>query len=105
MDTDTVDETTLIRAEARGAQAELLLTNPLLQDAFAALEAAYMKAWRATGMAAADTQARERLFIAVNIIGKVQEHLARLVEGGKLSRKQLEEIERRKALGLEPYLP
>lgn len=92
-----------VRSDAvRGAQAESLLGNDLLKEAFSALEAEYLDAWKATG--ARDTDARERLWQAFQIVGKVKTHLSTVVQRGSLARKELEEIEtmgeRRKVLGI-----
>lgn len=86
----------------RGAQAEQLLGHELLNEAFLSLEAEYLNAWKATG--ARDTDARERLWQAFQIVGKVKSHLAMIASNGALARKELEEIEamgeRKKVLGL-----
>jgi predicted metal-dependent hydrolase len=71
----------------RGAQAEALLRNELLQEAFAALDAEYIKAWRVTP--ARDTIAREKLWQAVNVLGKVRDHLAKVVNDGKLAQAEV----------------
>lgn len=85
---------------ARGAAAESELR--LTAEAFARLRADYVKAWEATG--ARDSDARERLWQAVQIVGKVEAHLRALVDTGKLAARQLEDIERlgerRKILGI-----
>jgi hypothetical protein len=82
----------------RGARAEALLRNELLIETFAALDAEYVKAWRLTHIN--DVNARERLFQAVQIVGKVKDHLAKLVNNGKLAQRELDEIEaKRKRFG------
>ncbi|HEX5509841.1 MAG TPA: hypothetical protein VFX37_15175 [Pseudolabrys sp.] len=92
-------EIELNAAAARGARAEALLRNELLTDAFATLEQAYIAKWRTTTVD--DVAAREKLFLAVNIVGKVQDHLASVVEDGKLAAAELRQIteaaERQKA--------
>ena len=70
------------------AQRELAKTA----EAFAALKAAYLDAWEKTAVREQD--ARERLWQAVQIVGKVEQHLKTLVEGGKLARKELDRIEK-----------
>ncbi len=86
-----VDENKLLRDRDAAARAEALLNNDLLKECFASLEASYLKAWRNTGIA--ETSDRERLFIAVNIVGKVQEHLRRIIDGGKIAKVQIDQIE------------
>ena len=84
------DEIKLNADIARAAQAEALLRNELLRDAFAGLEMQFMDAWRLTQVR--DTDARERLWQAVNVVGKVQEALRVHVNNGKLAQRQLDAI-------------
>lgn len=96
------DESTLERAAARAAQAEALLDDELLSESFDALEKSYVAAWRATTID--DAAGREKLFLAINIVGKVRDHLADVVANGKLARAELKELaetaERRKRFGI-----
>ena len=85
-----IDELKLNRERERGARAEALLRDDLLQEAFAVLEKRYVEEWRMTQFR--DTDARERLWQAVNIVGKVRDHLAGVVNGGKLAQRQLDEL-------------
>jgi predicted metal-dependent hydrolase len=82
-----VSDDKLETAINRGAQAETLLRNELLQEAFAALDAEYIKAWRVTP--ARDTIAREKLWQAVNVLGKVRDHLGKVVNDGKLAQAEV----------------
>jgi hypothetical protein len=72
-----------------------------LTEAFTGLEAAYTAAWRASTID--DVAAREKLFLAINIVGKVRDHLTRIVMDGKLAAAELkalaETAERRKRYG------
>ena len=77
-------------AITRGARAKELLTNELLQEAFARLEADYISAWRQTP--ARDTDARERLWQAVNIVGKVKDNLTTILSNGKLAQRELDDL-------------
>jgi hypothetical protein len=93
------DEIKLNRDKDRGARAEALLRNDLLIEAFASLDAEYVTAWRRTHIN--DVNARERLFQAVQIVGKVKDHLAKLVNNGRLAQRELDEIEaKRKRFGI-----
>ena len=93
------DEIALNRAAERGARAQRLLEDDLLAEAFATLDAEYTKAWRTT--AARDTDARERLWQAVQIVAKVRDHLASVASGGKLARRELDDLAaRRKYFGI-----
>ncbi|MBP2301566.1 hypothetical protein [Azospirillum picis] len=86
----------------RGQHAQRLLDDPLLVEAFAQLEADYIAGWRSTG--ARDTDARERLWQAVQIVGKVKAHLEKVAAHGKLADAEAAEIarmgERQKLFGL-----
>jgi hypothetical protein len=79
----------------RGAQAKALLDNELLAEAFARLDADYIAAWRATPVR--DTDARERLWQATQIVGKVRDHLTAVLNNGKLAQRQLDELAAREA--------
>ena len=96
------DEASLNEMATRGVRAEELLDNEPLSDAFTALEASYVVAWRSTAID--DSAGREKLFLAINIVGKVRDHLASVVANGKLARAELKELaqvaERRKRFGI-----
>lgn len=97
-----MDEIKLGEAAAKAMRAQELLDNELLGDAFKSLEESYASAWRATAID--DVAAREKLFLAINIVGKVRDHLNSIVAGGKLAQAELKEIartaERRKRFGI-----
>jgi len=97
-----MDETKLTEAVAKAMRAQDLLGNELLSEAFKGLEESYTSAWRATAID--DVVAREKLFIAINIVGKVRDHLTAIVASGKLAQAELKEIaraaERRKRFGI-----
>lgn len=84
------DEAKLRTDRDRGAKAKALLEDPLLVEAFAELDAQYMTAWRATH--ALDTQAREKLHLAVNVLAKVKDHLTAVAASGSLAKKELEQL-------------
>lgn len=92
----------LNQAAAKAVRAQELLDNELLSEAFGELEDRYTAAWRATTIE--DVGAREKLFLAINIVGKVRDHLAAIVTNGKLAQAELKELaltaERRKRFGV-----
>jgi hypothetical protein len=96
------NEDKLRRDTSRAIRARQLLEDEMLVEAFKMLEEAYTLGWRNT--LAGDTAAREKLFLAVNIVGKVRDHLAAAVTNGKLAQAELNEIariaERKKLLGI-----
>lgn len=96
------DEDRLNRAAAKAARAQELLDNELLTEAFTGLESNYTAAWRATTID--DIAAREKLFLAINIVGKVRDHLTTVVTNGKVAQAELKELaqlaERKKRFGI-----
>lgn len=97
-----IDESKLTQDAARATRAANLLGNDLLAEAFKGLEAAYTAAWRATTID--DVMGREKLFLAINIVGKVRDHLTAIVSNGKLAQAELKELaqtaERKKRFGV-----
>jgi hypothetical protein len=84
------DEHKLLRDRARSAEAQSLLDNTLFNEALATLEADYITAWKATPLR--DTEGRERVWQAVQIVGKIKDHLGSVMTSGKVAAKQLEEL-------------
>ena len=85
-----MSEDKLNREIVRGARAAELLGNELLQESLSVLERDYVEAWKITP--ARDTDGRERLWQAVNIVGKVRDHLVKVANNGKLAQRQLNEL-------------
>lgn len=96
------DEDALSQAAAKAARAQSLLGNDLLTEGFEELEASYTAAWRATMID--DVSGREKLFLAINIVGKVRDHLNAVVSNGKLAAAELKHLaetsERKRRLGI-----
>lgn len=96
------DENRLVQVATNAARAQELLDNELLSEAFTGLEDSYTAAWRASTID--DIAAREKLFLAINIVGKVRDHLTTVVTNGKLAQAELKELaqlaERRKRFGV-----
>lgn len=97
-----MSEDALTKAAAKATRAQKLLEDDLLAEAFAALETAYIAAWRATKIE--DVSAREKLFLAINVVGKVRDHLNTVVADGKLAATELKQLaetaERKKRFGI-----
>lgn len=75
---------------SRAARARDLIESELLQGAFVELEKAYISKWRLTHI---DDQAgREKLFLAINIVGKVKDHLQSILSDGVLAKRQLDDL-------------
>ena len=62
----------------------------MLREAFAGLEASYSEALFATHID--DGRGREKLFLAVNVVRKVRDHLTTIVNDGKLAARELKEM-------------
>jgi len=96
------DESSLNQSAARALHAQELLDSELLSEAFRTLEENYSSAWRATAID--DVAGREKLFLAINIVGKVRDHLNAVIANGKLAQAELKELaqvaERRKRFGI-----
>jgi len=73
---------------SRANRANSLLQDELLQEAFTRLEAEYVKHWRESLVS--DQQGRERLFLAINVLGKVKQHLHTVIETGKMAEHELQ---------------
>lgn len=84
------DEFALRRDMAAAAQVRALLDNEHVEDAFAELEASYIAAWKVTP--ARDTEGREKLWQAVQIVGRVKSHLEGIAANGRLAERQIAEI-------------
>ena len=77
-------------AIARGARAKELLGSETLKEVFAQIEADYIEGWRSTS--ARDTDARERLWLAVQVLGLVKDHLVIIANDGKLAQAELDRL-------------
>lgn len=96
------DEIALHREVNRAARAKELAEDEILQEAFKTLEDSYLAAWR--GTKTHDVQDREILFIAINALGKVREHLALVIAHGSIAQADLNKLyadaERKKRYGI-----
>lgn len=96
------DEIELNRAVTRAQKASSLLDNEILAEAFKTLEQNYIDFWRMTKPE--DQLAREKAFIAINIVGKVKDHIARVIENGRLAQADINklhaDVERKKRFGI-----
>jgi len=66
---------------ARGRKAALLLEDELVQEILAELEDAYVKTWRSTALK--DTETRESMYLAIQVVGQFREHLKVICDNGK----------------------
>lgn len=85
-----IDEIALRKDMARAARAEALLADELLNESLTTLEADYTKALFLTHPS--DSLGREKLYLAVNVVRKVKDHLAGVVSNGELAKHQLRDL-------------
>ena len=75
----------------RSNEAKQILESKLFQESIETLKKIYSEALlEKTGAKERDT--REKLWIAYNVVGKVEQHLQTVIETGKLAAKQLEDF-------------
>ena len=77
-------------AIAEAAHADALLKDEFLWKQFDYLEQQYISAWKVCP--ARDTDGREKLWQAVNVCGKVKDHLVKVLGDGKLAKQDLERL-------------
>lgn len=85
-----MDEIELSRKQVKGARAKELFENELLQEAFTKLHSEYIDAWKLTHFK--NAEGRERLWQAIQIVGKVQDHLKKMISDGKMATRDLAQI-------------
>jgi hypothetical protein len=84
------DEHKLLRDAERASQAQALLDNDLIREAFDNLEQEYTEALFVTRPD--QVQGRESLYLAVNVVRKVRAHLSNIIGNGKLASSVLREL-------------
>ena len=86
---ETKDQTLREQEISRSQQANQILQSNLFQESIETLKKLYSEALLdKTGAKESDT--REKLWIAYNVVSKVEQHLKTILETGKLAEKQLE---------------
>jgi len=74
----------------RGDNAERLLRDPLIVEAFELIRAEYIAAWESAP--ARDTEGRERIWAHLQALGKVRAHIETVAATGKMTKKQMESL-------------
>ena len=88
---ETKDQAERSLEVSRSQQAKQVLQNKIFIEAIESLKKLYSEALlEKTGAKESDT--REKLWIAYNVVGKVEQHLQTVIETGKLATKQLEDF-------------
>lgn len=90
------DELKLARAVNRQAQAEALMRNEMLQEAFAYLENVFVDEWRQC----VDPALRDELWRSQASVTNLRGHLKKVIANGKLAQAEIDQLtERKKRLG------
>lgn len=66
------------------------MENPIFNESLEELKKLYTESLFNTG--AKETETREKLWLAVNVLGKVEQHIQQVLDTGKLAKKQLEDF-------------
>ena len=82
--------------QQRGRDAQRLLEDPLLIEAFDTLEQEIMRSWKTAP--ARDVEGREKLWMMLHLLQKARNHLESVMQSGKLAEATLAQRARR-ALG------
>lgn len=77
--------------QRRGQQARRVLEEPLLVEAFATVEGALRQQWETSGDG--EEAARERVWLMLKLLQRVQAGLIEVMETGRLSETQLAAVE------------
>lgn len=87
---DNQEQAKLQQEVSQSNKASELLNDPLLKESFDKLKNLYSTSLLNTG--ANETETREKLWLAFNIVGKVEQNLQEILDTGKLASKQLEDF-------------
>ena len=83
-----MSEDNLTTALYRANRANSLMNDELVTGSLMQLENDYITAWRAT--AVRDTDARERLWQAVQVVGKFRDHLRMMIADGRIAQAEID---------------
>ena len=86
---DSQQEGKLNQEITQANKAKQLFEEPLLKESFEKLKKLYSESLFNTG--ATETDAREKLWLAYNIVSKVEQNLLEMIDTGKLASKQMED--------------
>ena len=84
------DQTKLQSEVNRSEKAKLVLQEPIFLEAIIELKKLYSQSLLNTGVNEQD--AREKLWLAYQVVGKVEQHFIEIMETGKLAKRQLEDF-------------
>ena len=87
---DNQEQAKLHQEVSQSNKAKTLLEDPLLQESFDKLKNLYTTSLLNTGANEVDT--REELWLAYQVVSKVEQNLLEILDTGKLASKQLEDF-------------
>ena len=83
----------LHQESSRGTRAKEILENELFKETLDTLKKSYEEAIFQTGPT--DDKGRFSIYLAYQILGKVENHLRTVMETGKLAEKQLQDLRKK----------
>jgi len=86
---DNQEQDKLQQELTQANKAKQLFENPLLKESFDKLRELYQSSLFNTGVNEEST--REKLWLAYNVVNKVEQNLVEIIDTGKLASKQLED--------------
>ena len=82
-----MNETKLRAQVDRAAKAEALLRDPIMVEAFEALDREFVSAWKESAIT--DTEAREHIYRLLQALDALKGHFRQVLEDGKLAKDRL----------------
>jgi hypothetical protein len=82
----------------RGQRARALLDDPLVDEAFAAIERECLAEWRRAP--ARDVEGRERLWLMLKMAERFKAHFVNLIDSGRLAGERIAQLEKARRGGL-----
>jgi hypothetical protein len=77
---------------SRGQRAQAILDDPLVGEAFAAIERECLAEWRRAP--ARDIEGRERLWLMLKMTERLKAHFVSLIDGGRLAGERVAQLEK-----------
>ena len=84
------EKSKLQKEVSKSNDAQAIIESPLFKDSIKKLKELYTDSLFKTGVN--EEKTREKLWLAYQVVGKVEQHFIELVETGKLASKQLEDF-------------
>ena len=92
---DNRDQDKRTKELGRASQVKQILENELFKESFNSLKKIYSEALLER-TSVHESEAREKLWIAYQVLGKVEQHFKEILETGKLAEKQLADFQKSK---------